>query len=183
MAEPTTDTGTFEELTLPLLARLYNLARWLTQDAVEAEELVQESCMKALRGFGSYRQGTNFSAWIYRIMRNTFLTSRAGLKHTTISLDDEESDVPEPATVGTPETALLASFDQQAIQGALEELPLHFREIILLCDVEEMSYQAISDALGIPIGTVMSRLSRARRAMRAQLAGMPNSPRPRSASR
>ena len=80
MDESQTDTGTFEELALPLLARLYNLARWLTQDAGEAEELVQESCMKALRGFGSYRQGTNFSAWIYRIMRNTFLTSRAGLK-------------------------------------------------------------------------------------------------------
>jgi len=181
--ESQTDTGTFEELALPLLARLYNLARWLTQDAGEAEELVQESCMKALRGFGSYRQGTNFSAWIYRIMRNTFLTSRAGLKYSTISLDDEESDVPEPATVGTPETALLATFNQQAIQSALEVLPLHFREVILLCDVEEMSYQAIAEALAIPIGTVMSRLSRARRAMRAQLADEPGNPRPRRASR
>jgi RNA polymerase sigma-70 factor (ECF subfamily) len=105
------------------------------------------------------------------------------LKYSTISLDDEESDVPEPATVGTPETALLATFNQQAIQSALEVLPLHFREVILLCDVEEMSYQAIAEALAIPIGTVMSRLSRARRAMRAQLADEPGNPRPRSASR
>jgi RNA polymerase sigma-70 factor (ECF subfamily) len=175
VAETQRDSGTFEELALPLLARLYNLARWLTQDAAEAEELVQESCMKALRGFSSYRQGTNFRAWIYRIMRNTFLTSRTGLKHAPLSLDDDEAGIVEPQASGTPESLLLADADQQAIQSALEALPLHFREVLLLCDVEEMSYQAISEALAVPIGTVMSRLSRARKAMREQLGGRPRS--------
>lgn len=169
MAETNSDSGTFEELALPLFPRLFNLAHWLTQDATEAEDLVQETCMKALKGFGSYQQGTNFRAWMYRILRNTFLTSRTGLKATTVSLDDEESDAVEPVTTTTPESTLLASADQQAIQRSLGELPVPFREIILLCDVEEMSYQEMAEALSIPIGTVMSRLSRARKAMRESL--------------
>ncbi len=156
---------------MPLFARLYNFAQWLTQDRVEAEDLVQETYMKALKGFSSFQQGTNFRAWMYKILRNTFLTSRTGLKaSTTVSLEDEEDPVAEPATTETPESILLARVDQQAIEHALEELPVKFREIILLCDVEEMSYQEIADTLAIPVGTVMSRLSRARKAMRELLA-------------
>jgi RNA polymerase sigma-70 factor (ECF subfamily) len=163
--------GDFEELAMPLFSRLYNFAQWLTQDRAEAEDLVQETYLKALRGFASFQQGTNFRAWMYKILRNTFLTSRTGLKFaSTVSLDDEEQDVPQPANEETPETVLLARVDQQKIQTALEELPVNFREIILLCDVEEMSYREIADTLAIPIGTVMSRLSRARKAMRALLA-------------
>ncbi len=154
---------------MPLFARLYNFAHWLTQDRSEAEDLVQETCVKALKGFSSFRQGTNFRAWIYRILRNTFLTSRTGLKAATLSLDDDEGDSTEPIASATPESILLASVDQQAIQKSLEGLTIPFREVILLCDVEEMSYQEISETLSIPIGTVMSRLSRARRAMRESL--------------
>ena len=156
---------------MPLLPRLYNFARWLTQDRSEAEDLVQETYLKALKGFGSFQPGTNFPAWMYKILRNTFLTSRTGLKAgMTTSLDDEEHPVPEPANTQTPESVLLARADQQAIENALEQLPVKFREIVLLCDVEEMSYHDIASTLSIPIGTVMSRLSRARRAMRQLLA-------------
>lgn len=154
---------------MPLFARLYNFACWLTQDATGAEDLVQETYVKALRGFSSYQQGTNFRAWMYRILRNTFLTSQAGLKAAAMQPFDEDATA-EPATDITPETILLARVATEAIQKALEDLPVHFREIILLCDLEEMSYVEIGQALGIPLGTVMSRLSRARKAMRALLA-------------
>lgn len=154
---------------MPHFARLYNFACWLTQDRVAAEDLVQESFVKALKGFSSFQQGTNFRAWIYRILRNTFLTSQTGLR-ATVSLDDDDDSTAEPATTATPESVLLASVEQQTIQRALEGLQVNYREIILLCDLEEMSYQEISQALAIPIGTVMSRLSRARKAMRALLA-------------
>ena len=159
----------FEELAMPYFGQLFNFACWLTQDRAAAEDLVQETYMKALRGFGSFQAGTNFRAWMYRILRNTFLTSQAGLK-ATASFDDEDETLPEPATIETPETILLARFEEDAIYRALEALPVNFREIVLLCDLEEMSYQEISQALSIPMGTVMSRLSRARRAMRALLA-------------
>jgi len=155
---------------MPLFARLYNFAHWLTQDRASAEDLVQETYMKALRGFSSFKQGTNFRAWMYRILRNTFLTSQAGLKATTsLSLDSDDDNVAEPAAAETPESVLLARVEQETIQRALDELPVKFREIILLCDSEEMSYQEIGETLGIPLGTVMSRLSRARRAMRELL--------------
>lgn len=162
------DTGTFEELAMPLFARLYSFACWLTQDRAAAEDLIQETFMKALKGFSSFRQGTNFRAWIYRILRNTFFTSQTGLK-TSVSLDSEDNAPPEPSTAETPESVFLARLESETIQNALMELPVSFREIILLCDLEEMSYQEISLAIGIPIGTVMSRLSRARKAMRALL--------------
>jgi RNA polymerase sigma-70 factor (ECF subfamily) len=165
----TGDTGSFEELAMPLFARLYQFACWLTQDRAEAEDLVQETFMKGLKSFSSYKQGTNFRAWMYRILRNTFLTSQAGLK-ADVSLDSEENAPLEPSSSETPESALLARVDNEAIQAALKELSVDFREIILLCDFEEMSYQEISLSIGIPIGTVMSRLSRARRAMRTLLA-------------
>lgn len=156
---------------MPLLPRLYNFARWLTQDRSEAEDLVQETYLKALKGFASFQQGTNFPAWIYKILRNTFLTSRTGLKAGMMtSLDDEENPAPEPANTQTPESVLLSRADQQAIENALEQLPVKFREIVLLCDVEEMSYHDIASTLSIPMGTVMSRLSRARKAMRELLA-------------
>jgi len=165
------EVGNFEALAMPLLPRLYNLAHWLAQDRDEAEDLVQETCLKALRGFGGFTPGTNFRAWIYRILRNTFLTSRTGLKAVAmVSLDDEDADGAfEPATGETPETRLLVRATGEMIRSALEALPVHFREVILLADVEEMSYQEIAATLAVPIGTVMSRLSRARRSMRAAL--------------
>ena len=154
---------------MPLFARLYNFAHWLTQDRAAAEDLVQETYMKALRGFSSFHQGTNFRAWMYRILRNTFLTTQTGLK-ASVSLDSDDDNTVEPVAAETPESVLLARVEQETVQNALQELPVRFREIILLCDLEEMSYQEIGETLAIPMGTVMSRLSRARKAMRELLA-------------
>jgi RNA polymerase sigma-70 factor (ECF subfamily) len=160
-------SDSFEELAMPLFDQLYNFAHWLTQNREETEDLVQETYAKALRGFSSFQLGTNFRAWMYRILRNTFLTSRTGLRATsTVPLDSEE-DGPELAVENeTPETILLKRSDSQLVQDAINDLPVHYREILLLCEVEEMSYQEIAETLSIPIGTVMSRLSRARRTLR-----------------
>lgn len=152
---------------MPLFERLYNFAHWLTQDRHEAEDLVQETYMKALKGFRSFQPGTSFRAWIYQILRNTFLTSRTGLKATAnVPLDLESDEENIPAVKETPESILLERSDRQLVQEALGQLPVPYREVLLLCEYEEMSYQEISTMLGIPIGTVMSRLSRARRALR-----------------
>jgi len=155
---------------MPHFERLYNFACWLTQDRQEAEDLVQETYTKALKGFSSFQQGTNFRAWIYKILRNTFLTSRTGLKATaTVPLDVEGEEEVLPTGKETPESILLQRSDWQRLQQAMERLPVPYREVLLLCEVEEMSYQEISSTLGIPIGTVMSRLSRARKMLRADL--------------
>jgi RNA polymerase sigma-70 factor (ECF subfamily) len=160
-------SGEFEELAMPLFDQLYNFAHWLTQNREEAEDLVQETYTKALRGFSSFQLGTNFRAWMYRILRNTFLTSRTGLRATsTVSLDLEEDGTDVAVESETPETILMSRSNSQLVQRAIENLPLHYREIILLCEVEEMSYQEIAETLSIPIGTVMSRLSRARKTLR-----------------
>lgn len=156
---------------MPLFASLYNFAQWLTQNRDEAEDLVQETYMKALKGFASFQQGTNFRAWIYRILRNTFLTSRSGLQErVTVPFDDEDREATLPAASHTPESEMLTRADQQSVQSALERLRVPYREVILLCDLEEMSYREIAETLAIPVGTVMSRLSRARKAMRELLA-------------
>jgi RNA polymerase sigma-70 factor, ECF subfamily len=159
-------SGSFEELAMPLFDRLYNLAHWLTQDREEAEDLVQETFAKALKGFSSYQPGTNFRAWIYQILRNTFLTSRTGLKTMTVPLETEEDEASLPHVHETPESILLQRSDRQLVQDALGQLPVPYREVLLLCEFEEMSYQEISATLAVPMGTVMSRLSRARRALR-----------------
>jgi RNA polymerase sigma-70 factor, ECF subfamily len=162
-------TMSFEDLAMPLFPSLYGYARWLTGEPHEAEDLVQETYLKALRGFGSFREGTNFRAWMFRILRNTFLTSRAGLK-TMEPLDDDL--VEEIAEEGTPETHFLNRANGEALQHAIAALPLPFREVLLLSDVENMSYKEIGEALAIPIGTVTSRLMRARRRVRTALEGM-----------
>jgi RNA polymerase sigma-70 factor, ECF subfamily len=160
--------ATFEDLAMPLFDQLYNFAHWLTQDTSEAEDLVQETYAKALRGFSSFQAGTNFRAWIYRILRNSFLSSRTGLK-TTVVFDEEDQETVSATEVSTPESLVIAQSSRELVQSALAELPVHFREILLLCEVEEMSYQETAQALSIPIGTVMSRLSRARKALRELL--------------
>jgi RNA polymerase sigma-70 factor, ECF subfamily len=163
-------SDSFEDLAMPLFDQLYNFAHWLTQNRDEAEDLVQETYVKALKGFSSFQLGTNFRAWMYRILRNTFLTSRTGLRATsTVPLDSDE-DGPELAVENeTPETTLLKRSDSELVQNAINGLPVHYREILLLCEVEEMSYQEIAETLSVPIGTVMSRLSRARKTLREGL--------------
>src|SRR3984885_1792016 len=98
--------ASFEELAMPLFDQLYNFARWLTQDTAEAEDLVQETFTKALRGFSSFQEGTNFRAWMYRILKNSFLSSRAGLK-IVVPRDEEENENILPAASTTPESILI----------------------------------------------------------------------------
>ena len=169
----------FEELALPLLPSLYNVAHWLTRNPADAEDLVQEAFLKALRGFASFDPGSNFKAWMFRILRNTYLTSRSGLAvKRTVALEDElneggnfrSAQYPEAAIERqTPETSLLQTADRAALQAAMEALPEPLLEVILLCDVEEMRYREIASVLEIPIGTVMSRIARGRTALRAKL--------------
>jgi RNA polymerase sigma-70 factor (ECF subfamily) len=174
VSEGASQSGSFEELAMPLFDQLYNFAHWLTQNREEAEDLVQETFAKALRGFSSFQLGTNFRAWMYRILRNTFLTSRTGLRATMTVPLDAEDDGPELAVESdTPETILIERSNSHLLQSAIDELPVQFREVILLCEVEEMSYQEIAETISVPIGTVMSRLSRARKRLRESLRGLP----------
>ena len=161
-----TEQSDFAALALPLLRQLYNFAHWLSRDPHEAEDLVQEAYMRALKGFSSFQPGTNFRAWMFRILRNVFLTSRSG-KMVHVPIEDEDEMFADDKT---PENALMNATTRQQIQHALERLPAQFREVILLCDVEEMKYREIAELLDIPVGTVMSRLSRARRLLRGFLA-------------
>jgi RNA polymerase sigma-70 factor (ECF subfamily) len=167
----------FEELAMPLFDALYNFARWLAHDSNDAEDLVQETYLKALRGFASFQSGTNFRAWIFQILRNSFLSSRSKLdRRMTVAMDSEE-DGPELAVDSeTPETILMNRSNSKLVQRAIEDLPVHYRETLLLCEVEDMSYQEIAEVLSIPIGTVMSRLARARKAVRQSLLSAPNPP-------
>ena len=160
----------FEDLAMPLFDSLYNFARWLARDSNDAEDLVQETYLKALRSFASFQSGTNFRAWMFRILKNTFLSSCSTLeRRMTVAMDSEE-DGPELAVENqTPETILMNRSSSQQVQRAIDDLPVHYRETLLLCEVEEMSYQEIAEILSVPIGTVMSRLARARKAVRTAL--------------
>jgi RNA polymerase sigma factor (sigma-70 family) len=160
----------FEQLALPLFASLYNHAHWLTRNHAEAEDLVQETFSKALRAFDSFQSGTNFKAWIFRILRNTFLTTRAGIAASrTVFLEDHPETLDTTAAGPTPEDNLIRLDNQAALHIALEQLQPQLREALLLCDVEEIKYKDIALILDVPLGTVMSRISRARRTLRQLL--------------
>jgi RNA polymerase sigma-70 factor (ECF subfamily) len=156
----------FEKLALPLLDPLYNFARWLSGDADEARDLVQETFAKALKGLSTFKKGTNFRAWMFRILRNTFLTSRTGLERRNTTQEDDEGFDEAVVSHDTPELALIHRADTEMVQKAIAQLPAAFQEVLLLADIEEMKYQEVADALDIPIGTVMSRLARARKQVR-----------------
>ncbi|HLJ74852.1 MAG TPA: sigma-70 family RNA polymerase sigma factor [Thermoanaerobaculia bacterium] len=158
----------FEELALPLLDSLYRYARWLTKNVAEAEDLVQEAYLKGFRGYESFIAGSNIRAWMFRILRNTFLTSRTGLRAIPpVPLDENIVDsVVDPAT---PETNYVHRANADALRRAIDDLPVEFREVLLMCDVEGMRYKEIAEALSIPIGTVTSRLLRARARLRKAL--------------
>ena len=163
-------SASFEQLAIPLLPALLRHALWLTQNDAEAEDLTQETLSKALRAFGSFAPGTNFKAWIFRILRNTFLTTRTAIATTRTTFLEDSEDVEITAdTNATPEETLIQLDNAAAVQQALMELPSSMRDCLLLCDVEEMKYKEIASILDLPIGTVMSRISRARAALRAQL--------------
>jgi RNA polymerase sigma factor (sigma-70 family) len=167
----------FEELAMPLFDSLYNFARWIARDSDDAEDLVQETYLKALRSFAFFQPGTNFRAWIFQILRNTFLSSRTKFeRRMTEALDSDEGEPERAVDTETPETILINRSDSQLLQRAIDDLPVHYCETLLLCEVEEMSYQEIAQILSIPIGTVMSRLARARKAVRESLGSTPGAP-------
>ena len=157
----------FQNLAVPLLSTLYNHAQWLVRDAVEAEDLVQGTLTKALRAFDSFEPGTNFKAWIFRILRNTFLTSRTAIAYARTEYLEDRRDVLETAESGsTPEAEVIKLNDLAALRTALQQLAPQLREVILLCDLEELKYREIAAILDVPIGTVMSRLARGRQSLR-----------------
>jgi RNA polymerase sigma factor (sigma-70 family) len=162
--------STFEQLALPLLDSAYNFAYWLAQNQDKAEDLVQETYLKALRGFPSFQPGTNFRAWMFQILKNTFLNSCSDAKRAnTVPLDSEEVLAHLPTVSNNAESMLLNRSQSELLRHAIEQLPVVFREVILLRDVEDASYREISQILSIPIGTVMSRLARARKFSRELL--------------
>jgi RNA polymerase sigma-70 factor, ECF subfamily len=167
----------FEELAMPLFDSLYNFASWLVHNQSNAEDLVQETYLKALRSFASFQPGTNFRAWMFRILKNTFLSSRSTLERRINDAIVTEEDGHELAVdTNTPETILMNRSSFRLVQRAIYDLPLHYRETLLLCEVEEMSYQEIAEILSIPTGTIMSRLARARKAVRESLGSVPQAP-------
>ncbi len=160
----------FEQLTLPLLPSLCSHAFWLCRNHAEAEDIVQETISKALRAMDSFQEGTNFKAWIFRILRNTFLTSRTAIANSrTVFLEDHLELVEVSDASPTPEDILLNLDNQAALSRALEQLHPQLREALLLCEVEGLKYKEIANVLDIPVGTVMSRISRARRTLQQLL--------------
>lgn len=151
----------FEELILPHLDAAHNLARWLTGDAEDAQEVVQEAYLRAFRYFESYRGGDS-KAWLLAIVRNTAFTFRSGKRQAAAESFDESahsSQVP----MQNQEEKLVDAAEAAILRKCIEALPLEFRDVLIMRELEEMSYRQISDAVCIPVGTVMSRLSRARK--------------------
>jgi RNA polymerase sigma-70 factor (ECF subfamily) len=161
---PTTDTARFAEMALPHLDAAYNLARWLTRDPADAADVVQEAMLRALRFFGSFRGGSGKS-WLLTIVRNTAIDwMRANRPAQSLTPASPDGDPLEniPAEGDDPETALIRIGDRQQLDRLIAALPTEFRECLVLREMEELSYKEIAAVTGVPIGTVMSRLSRAR---------------------
>lgn len=160
----------FERLVLPHLDAAHNLARWLLRNNHDAEDAVQEACLRAFHFFDSF-QGEAGKPWLLAIVRNTCYTLMERNKRLDVGTEfDEQQHSPEPETVADPETWMVQSAGREAIRKALEELPLEYREVITLRELEGLSYKEIAEIAGVPIGTVMSRLSRARKRLEQSLA-------------
>jgi RNA polymerase sigma-70 factor (ECF subfamily) len=158
----------FEELVLPHLDAAYNLARWLTRNTQDAEDVVQEAYLRAFRFFGGFHGG-DARTWLLKIVRNTCYTllHKNRGQQTAAPFDEQvHTDIAESQN---PETLLLRKAAGQSLNRAFEELPTAFREVLVLLEVEGLSYKEIADVLAIPIGTVMSRLARARHRLRESL--------------
>ena len=158
----------FERQVLPHLDAAYNLARFLMRNDQDAEDVVQEAAMRAFRFFESFR-GENSRAWFLSIVRNTAFTAlkRNRMDEETIVFDEELHGGQIPSL--DPGIALDRAQDQQTVRAAIEQLPAEFREAITLRELEGMSYKEIADVAGVPIGTIMSRLARARRQLQLLL--------------
>jgi RNA polymerase sigma-70 factor (ECF subfamily) len=162
----------YEQLVASHLDAAYNLARWLTQNPDDAHDCVQDACMRALRFFGGFRGGDG-RAWLLTIVRNacySFLQRRhAG--GAVLEYDDECMSLvsQEPSNTDNPEVYALRETDARQLEAAIMALPPEYREALVLRELEDFSYKQIADIAGVPIGTVMSRLSRARELLRRRL--------------
>jgi len=166
----------FERDALPLMPELYAAAMRLTRNPSDAEDLLQEAYLRAYRGFASFEEGTNLRAWLYRILTNAYINTyrKRQRQPQTISSDDAPEwylydQLSETGSEPSAETEVLESLPDEEVQEALAELPEQFRMAVLLADVEGFSYKEIAEILEIPIGTVMSRLHRGRRALEKRL--------------
>jgi len=154
----------FEDIFLPHFGAAYNLARWLTATNSDAEDLCQDAYLKALSSFDSYRGG-NPKAWLLAIVRNTCFDWLRQRRPSALIPFDDDVAAPDPS----PEAAFLRELDRHALQSALARLPAEFQEVLILREFEDLSYKEISDIAGVPLGTVMSRLARARQRLRTEL--------------
>jgi RNA polymerase sigma-70 factor (ECF subfamily) len=164
----------FDAEALPFLSQLYGAALRLTRNPADAEELVQETFLRAYRAFDQFESGTNLKAWLYKILTNTFISSyrKKQREPQTVSADaNEEFNLYDRMVESnlTPEAELLDRIPDEEVKAALEGLPDQFRTAVLLADVEGFSYQEIADITGVAIGTVMSRLHRGRKALQRAL--------------
>lgn len=173
------DQADFAEQAMPLMGSLYSGALRMTRNPADAEDLVQETYLKAYRAFGSFQEGTNLKAWLYRILTNTFInTYRAKKRRPDESDLDEVEDLYLYRRLGgleaveagrSAEDELLDHVTDVEVKQAIESLPEQFRVAVLLADVEGFSYKEIAEILDIPIGTVMSRLHRGRKGLQKRL--------------
>ena len=161
----------FERTVLPYLNSAYNLARWLTRNEQDAEDIVQEAFLRALKSFDTFLPDRDARAWLLTIVRNCCRTSlKRNRGRETEQLDDT---YPAAAEIWPdPETELIRNSNSQQVRAAMETLPVEYREILVLRELEELSYKEIAEIVDVPIGTVMSRLSRARTELYNQLAGV-----------
>lgn len=168
------DQARFQRVVLPYLADCYALARWLTGNRADAEDVVQDACLRALRAIGTFA-GTNARAWTLTIVRNAaYSWLRKNRPAALVVVDDLEAierAQTDPGNGGgeTPEAALIAKTEAERLQRAISELPVPFREALVLRDVQGLGYRDIAEVTGVPIGTVMSRLARARSRLAATM--------------
>jgi RNA polymerase sigma-70 factor (ECF subfamily) len=164
----------FDALLSPLLVPLYRFARGMTRNADDAEDLVQEAVVRAYASFGLFRSGSNFKAWLFRICANLYVDSYRSRQRGPVMIPLMDHDVDHSTTVqhtASPEEGLLENVMDEELADALAALPDSFRAVLLLSDMEEMTYEEIAESLHIPIGTVRSRLFRGRALMRSSLDG------------
>jgi len=162
--------ATFETEAMPHVSSLFRVALWLTRDRAEAEDLLQETLMQALSSFHRFAQGTNCRAWLVSILYHMQSKRRRTAARLHLVSDAEER-IAETTAFEPPTPQNLTD---EEVLGALERLPRAFQEVVILADIEEMSYKEIASALEVPVGTVMSRISRGRKLLRAELAGYAN---------
>jgi RNA polymerase sigma-70 factor (ECF subfamily) len=174
------DRERFVDQAMPLMPSLYTAALRMTRNSADAEDLVQETYLKAYRGFGSFQEGTNLKSWLYKILTNTFINSyRSRRRRPTETELDEVEDLYLYRRLGGADLASMSrsaedlvvdQFSEAEVKRAVEALPEPFRLAVLLSDVEGFSYKEIAEILDVPIGTVMSRLHRGRKALQKVLA-------------